>query len=188
MRPNISDHPFTVPNMKTADTPTECFWGMDNPALAKLASPHPPCGHARHSKRHAGWAIEYLPSPRDVEEADFGVPKQAEEKFVRLKDVPVDNRAVVAYHEVSAGVLAILRDRAGYRDAWIRQGYMGNFSRILSKAARLEGLAWKDWEDGGDSNMDSVEKSVLDDLHDIMALCAFAITNIEEGNRWGRGQ
>lgn len=187
MRPNISDHPFTVENVKTADTPTECFWGMDNPALAKLAAPHPPCGHSRHSKRHAGWAMEYLPADERVEEPDFGAPMSAEEKFVRLKDVPVDNRAVLAYHQVSEGVLAILRNKTAYGDAWIEQGYMGNLGRILSKSSRLKNMMWADVDQGLTDSPDTQE-SVLETLHDTIALCAFAITNIESGNRWGRPQ
>lgn len=90
-------------------------------------------------------------------------------------------------------VLALLKAKQGYGNAWQEQGYMGNLARILSKASRLKNMLWRDQEDGPDTpttgdqwSADVDGETVLDTLYDLSALCALAIANIEEGNRWGR--
>lgn len=80
----------------------------------------------------------------------------------------------------------LLRKKDAYGDSWVRQGYMGNVGRVLSKADRLRNLLWKD-DDGGKVRTAGGDETVLDTLYDLSALCAFAIANIEEGNRWGHG-
>jgi len=93
--------------------------------------------------------------------------------------------AVQAWDAFTAQVRdLIIKKSAGYGDAWQQQGYMGNLARILSKAARLENMLWRDYTletaqiDGGEAAMDT--------LQDLGALCAFMIANLDEGNRWGR--
>jgi hypothetical protein len=83
----------------------------------------------------------------------------------------------------AALVADLLVRKSAYGDAWKEQGYMGNVGRILSKATRLRNMAWTDSED---TAVDPDDESVLDTLLDLSALCAFAIANIEEENKWGR--
>lgn len=95
---------------------------------------------------------------------------------------PGDARAVWRAH--AALVAAKLEEKVAYGSAWEEQGYMGNIGRILSKASRLKNLTWRDEQGAGD--VPEGDESVLDTLLDLSALCALAIANIEEGNRWGK--
>lgn len=82
-------------------------------------------------------------------------------------------------------VLALLKKKdAAYGNAWQKQGYMGNLARIFSKSDRLRNMMWRDEPGSGD--VPEGDESVLDTLSDLSALCALAIANIEEGNRWGK--
>jgi hypothetical protein len=88
-------------------------------------------------------------------------------------------------------VLALLKTKQAYGNAWQEQGYMGNLARIQSKTSRLKNMLWRD--DGPDmsvamdgSDKDPAAETVLDTLLDLSALCAMAIANIEDGNRWGK--
>lgn len=96
--------------------------------------------------------------------------------------------AMAVWQGHADAVLALIRKKDGqYGGAWAKQGYMGNFARILSKAARVENLVWRDggeWHSGHQSEQDN--ETLLDTLYDLSALCAMAIANIEEGNRWGK--
>jgi hypothetical protein len=92
--------------------------------------------------------------------------------------------AVSAFTAHADAVLALVREKdKAYGGAWQKQGYMGNLARILSKAERLKNMCWTDSEG---ITVDPDDESVMDTLHDLMALCAFMASNIEEGNRWGR--
>jgi len=84
-------------------------------------------------------------------------------------------------------VLALLKKKQAYGNAWQEQGYMGNLARILSKSDRLRNMMWKDLgQDESAPDSPDQSESVLDTLYDLSALCALAISNIEEGNRWGK--
>lgn len=72
-----------------------------------------------------------------------------------------------------------------YSDAWKRQGYMGNLSRIMSKAARLQAMLWRDAEDGPPVPERELTESIEDTLRDLANLTAFMTLNYTEGNRWG---
>lgn len=99
--------------------------------------------------------------------------------------------AVIAFTAHADATLALVREKdKAYGGAWQKQGYMGNLSRIMSKTARLENMMWRDGGpdvsvamDGSDA--DPGTEHVLETLHDLMALCAFMASNIEEGNKWG---
>lgn len=81
--------------------------------------------------------------------------------------------------------LARTKDKS-YGGAWRRQGYMGNLSRILSKAARLENMAWSDNPDLGENGiLAESEESLEDTLKDLANLASFMYANMREGNRWG---
>ena len=95
---------------------------------------------------------------------------------------PGSARAVWRAH--SDMVADLLKTKEAYGDAWVAQGYMGNIGRILSKNSRLKNMMWRD--ETGSGYVPEGDESVLDTLKDLSALCAFAIANIEEGNRWGR--
>lgn len=99
--------------------------------------------------------------------------------------------AVQAWDAYSAQVRElIIKKSEGYGNAWQAQGYMGNLGRVLSKVSRLKSLLWKDTGpdfsvalDGSDR--DPQAESVIDTLRDLGAVAAFAVANLDEGNRWG---
>lgn len=73
-----------------------------------------------------------------------------------------------------------------YGEAWKRQGYMGNLARVMSKAARLESMLWKDVIDGAPVPEEELSgESIEDTLRDLANLTAFMMLNYTEGNRWG---
>lgn len=103
-----------------------------------------------------------------------------------IREVFWPGSSMSAWQEHSRAVLELLKKKdAAYGDAWVQQGYMGNLARIFSKASRVKNLMWSDQSDHT-SWTEEGQESVLDTLYDLSALCAFAIVNIEEGNRWGR--
>lgn len=85
-------------------------------------------------------------------------------------------------------VAALLKKKQAYGDAWKEQGYMGNLARVLSKVSRLKNMLWREqpWLGTGGEESEVEKESALDTLYDLSALCALAIANIEEGNRWGQ--
>lgn len=147
------------------------------------------CNRLAGNPVHKGTTPQYLMVPK-------GMAKQIGEslgKAFALKPgalvsepepqyFPGDARGV--WQEHARLVAAKLEEKVGYGSAWQEQGYMGNLARIQSKTSRLKNLLWRD-DCGPDLQMDS-DESVLDTLLDLSALCALAISNIEEGNRWGR--
>lgn len=94
---------------------------------------------------------------------------------------------IVVWRAHTEAVKELLRSKNAYGTAWRDQGYMGNIGRVLSKASRLRNLMWRDVPQGADFDMDQdgYPETLLDTLKDLSALCAFAIANLEEGNRWG---
>lgn len=81
--------------------------------------------------------------------------------------------------------LAIEKDDK-YAGAWRTQGFMGNLARILSKAARLKSMCWKDAPEKADATKQAnVEETIDDTLLDMVNLAAFARENFARGNRWG---
>lgn len=78
--------------------------------------------------------------------------------------------------------LAQYKERS-YRGAWRAQGYMGNLARVLSKAQRLKGIAWRDHSDA--VSPDKSAESIEQELIDIINIAAFGLVNLRAGNRWG---
>lgn len=76
----------------------------------------------------------------------------------------------------------VVKKSQGYGDAWEQQGYMGNAARIISKAARVKNLVWRDKTMLTMSSEETVEDTLLDTIN----LCVFFLLNWREGNRWGR--
>lgn len=74
------------------------------------------------------------------------------------------------------------RKSAGYGNAWWEQGSMGNLARVLSKAARLKNMLWRDMPLADSS------ESVTDTALDLINLGGFFIMNTRDGNRWGHGR
>lgn len=75
-----------------------------------------------------------------------------------------------------------------YRDAWRKQGYMGNLGRIQSKAERLKSLLWRDADGDGyplPANYTRDGETVVDTLLDLINLSAMMVANWTEENRWG---
>lgn len=140
------------------------------------------CGAVAGSKLHAGFAPTYLPVPTPTKRA-------YDELFVdRVGPVqhwPGSAEAVWSAH--SQVVADLIKGKsAGYGNAWVEQGYMGNLARVLSKTSRLKNMMWRDADDTSAKDYGTQQESVLDTLMDLSALCAFAIANLEDGNRWGR--
>lgn len=78
----------------------------------------------------------------------------------------------------------------GYRDAWRKQGYMGNLGRLQSKAERLKNLLWRDADGNGyplppDRIGAEQAETVVDTLLDMVNLSAFMVVNWTAQNRWG---
>lgn len=78
-----------------------------------------------------------------------------------------------------------------YRDAWRKQGYMGNLSRVQSKAERLKSMLWRDADGDGyplPANYTRDGETIVDTLLDLINLSAFTVVNWTEENRWGGGK
>lgn len=108
------------------------------------------------------------------------------EAYRRLTLVGTETTAILEklFHE--AVELARRKD-ADYGQAWKRQGYMGNTSRVLSKVERLRELVWSDnTADAEDAEGGETVETVEDTLLDLMNLAAMALHNVRTGNRWGR--
>lgn len=118
-------------------------------------------------KAFAGVRIPALPS-QEQRDAD------GDEILARLREQP--DIAEVFLEVVD---LITMKD-AQYGGAWRDQGYMGNVARVLSKAARLKNLMWCD-----EDPSETLEEPVMDTLIDMIALAAFTVVNLREGNRWG---
>lgn len=66
-----------------------------------------------------------------------------------------------------------------YRDAWRKQGWMGNLARIMSKTERLRAMCWK-------ANLSMTQFGPLQDTAlDMINLSAFFLINRVGDNRWG---
>lgn len=161
-----NDHPYTI-SVEDEEGPSPCKWS-DGTWVC-----HSTLIHGSHKE----WKTRYI--PLETETVQVGAkrlppPSNLEEKA----------EAVTAFraHADATAVLVREKDKA-YGGAWRKQGYMGNLARIMSKAARLESMVWRDDKDG--YQLDEFGETVQDTLHDLMALAAFMATNLEEGNRWG---
>jgi hypothetical protein len=135
------------------------------------------CGRPRLDKVHTGYPVRHT---------THAVPQRRPVVPVGVSDIP----AVQAWDVYAAQVRDLLVRKAGYGNSWQHQGYMGNIGRVLSKADRLKEMLWRDgtWVGtGGDEDREETE-SVADTLLDIGPLAAFAVANLQEGNRWGRGE
>lgn len=84
--------------------------------------------------------------------------------------------------EVLAGALATMKakDRL-YGGAWREQGWMGNLARVMSKAARLRKMLWRDCP------LEDANEPIQDTIQDMINLLVFLTLNRQGGNRWGRG-
>lgn len=139
------------------------------------------CGLLKSALVHRGMDPEFLTGIPDPEELFRPVARP-----VHATDlIP----AVQAWDSYSAQVRDIIvRKSEGYGDAWQAQGYMGNLARVMSKEARLRNMLWGDNTDGdySEGEVHPEYESVMDTLVDLGALAAFMVSNLEEGNRWGR--
>ena len=77
-------------------------------------------------------------------------------------------------------ILLQRRKASTYGDAFRSQGYMGNVARVLSKAARLKNMMWRDF------GIDDAEESVDDTVVDLINLCCFFLINRTDRNKWGK--
>ena len=142
------------------------------------------CRAYRLAKVHDGFKPVLVEPEEERGPKEAPIPRML---FANQKPLTIEDTipAVAAWDAYSAQVRdLIVRKSQGYGDAWRRQGYMGNLARVLSKAARLENLAWNDLTNEVAKAIGS--ESIEDTLRDLGALCAFTLDNIEEGNRWGR--
>ena len=73
----------------------------------------------------------------------------------------------------------VLEKSEGYGNAWQEQGWMGNTARVLSKAARLKNMLWRD-------KTIHAREPVEETLRDLVNLAVFTLYNMRLGNRWGR--
>lgn len=211
----MSDHPFTI-TVGDAETTGRClFWGAGLRVAEGSKKCRLPKHSKRHAGRPTVYLpaqVEQVEEPEDdlsdLDDEQFRCPnepcgfytgvaeklrehsdahahfvKEAPESPFLLK--PFDGEAALAILCHSEKVLELVRqkDRA-YGGAWKAQGYMGNLARIQSKTERLKNMTWRDRAEGDFSTEE--DEPIEDSLRDLMALCAFALANLEEGNRWGR--
>jgi hypothetical protein len=78
----------------------------------------------------------------------------------------------------SALFMAVSKNKQ-YRDAWRKQGWMGNLARIMSKTERLRAMCWRN------TAMESRNEPVQDTLLDLINLSAFFLINKGNDNQWG---
>lgn len=71
------------------------------------------------------------------------------------------------------------RKASTYGEAWRDQGWVGNVGRVLSKAARLKNMVWRD------QPVESATEPVDETLMDMINLAAFALINYTDKNKWG---
>jgi hypothetical protein len=144
------------------------------------------CNEPRLAKTHSGFGVEYLEVPAVVEAGELYQDEEEEHEYPTEPTLPVPAVMTFIAHADAVQQLVKRKD-AAYGGAWQKNGYIGNLARIKSKTDRLTNMLWKDeqYPIGGTDGRMSEEESVLDTLHDLMALCAFMATNIEDGNRWG---
>lgn len=74
--------------------------------------------------------------------------------------------------------IAHRKDQA-YGAAWIRQGWMGNLARMMSKTARLKNMLWRSMP------FESETEPVHETAYDLIALSTFFILNRDTKNQWG---
>lgn len=68
-----------------------------------------------------------------------------------------------------------------YGDAWRRNGWRGNLSRVFEKADRVRNLVWR-----ADPRVPAVgDEAAVETLRDMLNTIAFAIINLEEEVEWG---
>lgn len=73
------------------------------------------------------------------------------------------------------------RKNADYGDAWRRNGWRGNLSRIFEKADRVRHLVWR-----ADPRVPAVgDEAAVQTLKDMLNTIAFAIINLEEEVEFG---
>lgn len=145
------------------------------------------CGRVSGDKRHLGYTPQFMQPPSIAKAWQLGPGS-----IVGAKDEEFwPGSAMSVWQGHSDAVLALLKKKSeAYGNAWVEQGYMGNLARVFSKASRLRNMLWSDTPP--DLRMPGIEEqgkdveSVLDTLYDLSALCALAIANIEEENRWGK--
>jgi hypothetical protein len=165
------------------------------------------CGELRLAKVHMGYAPKFVEPKRNCKTCPEGTecpkwhhdadergrPKDAQTFYaVANADedpepaIPADS-AIAVWDAYAAMVRDLLVRKSAYGNSWRKRGWNGNVTRVLTKADRLNEMLMRDkpWlGTGGDEDKEEFE-SVLDTLLDIGPLAAFAIANIEEGNRWG---
>ena len=147
----------------------------------------------KHQEFHAfvgkrGNPCDYVMTEEDKLPCARGQEANIHQVHRRVLDAPSHSAtpATEAFVAHSDAVLEIVRKKdAAYGGAWQRQGYMGNLARIMSKTERLKNMMWRD-DALSDDLPEGHDESVMDTLHDLMALAAFMASNLEEGNRWGR--
>lgn len=85
-------------------------------------------------------------------------------------------------HKIFSDALVTLEQKNhDYGDAWRKQGWRGNLSRIFEKDQRLRTLLWR-----SDPRTPLVgDESAVDTLRDMLNTICFAIINLTDGVEWG---
>lgn len=110
----------------------------------------------------------------------------SEEGQIQKTDLVVDRSCVGS--DTTFGLTSlfvrclVLQQRKGssYGEAWRDQGWLGNVGRVLSKAARLKNMVWRD------DPVDSATEPISETLMDMINLAAFAYMNYSDKNKWGK--
>jgi hypothetical protein len=176
--PTNASSPFVSPT--PAEYPEHGYEGLHGGTCEwRTESSYEKCGRVKGDKRHVGYAPQYMttsPPPATI----LVVNPERDQNW--------PGSALAVWQGHADAVLALLKQKQAYGNSWQTQGYMGNIGRILSKSDRLRNMMWGDYygtKENPTAEGNPEAESVLDTLYDLSALCAFAIANLEEGNRWG---
>lgn len=173
----ITAHDYIPPTPGTiGEEDGGCFYGLQDGR---------PCGaQAASHARQAVPEFKQIDPVKRYLDAHASAAHETYHGAVFPVDSPPTTAQVVALFNDQALRLAVAKN-AKYRDAWRRQGYMGNTSRILSKVERMRAMVW------GDQTPDlatDTDETLRDTLLDLANLAAFAAANLQAGNRWGDEQ
>jgi hypothetical protein len=92
-----------------------------------------------------------------------------------------DNSREQVWDVYAKAIRVFDQKNADYGDAWRRNGWRGNLSRVFEKNERVRNLLWC-----SDPRTPAVgDETAVETLRDMLNTLAFAIINLEDGVEWG---
>jgi hypothetical protein len=92
-----------------------------------------------------------------------------------------DNSRTQIWDVYAGAIQTFDKKNQDYGDAWRRNGWRGNLSRVFEKADRVRNLVWR-----ADPRVPAVgDEAAVETLQDMLNTIAFAIINLREEVEWG---